>query len=319
MATITKIRTMGTLEDYNPQGTHLNTLYQVEDTDTILYNGKHLTNEDVEESIEELRKEVPNVVSEKVVDETDFPQLTVLTRADLKKDLFDDLWIAAVGTFGKIDHTHYEDGVLKPYYLNELWLTYEEAIAVYNAGPLNSIISDFKYAHMAIKTNLPALKRFPASGTSSKKVWCSNLITDSDIEVLNLSIRSSHYNFPFANLLYSDSYVNCKCIDSKKLRKIIGPICVSLQTDTQHNNYVFGSCPLLESMQVSVLSKDLIISGLPKLDSTSVKYMFTNRTGTNTISVTFHADVYNKIIANEGEWNGILDLATSKNITLASA
>ena len=56
-----------------------------------------------------------------------------LTVTDLaKREVFDDLWIKAAGSFGTVDHTHTEDGVNKPYYLNEVWMTYEEAIVVYN-------------------------------------------------------------------------------------------------------------------------------------------------------------------------------------------
>ena len=49
-----------------------------------------------------------------------------------KRKAFDDLWISAASSFGTVDHTHTEGGVNKPYYLNEVWMTYEEAIVVYN-------------------------------------------------------------------------------------------------------------------------------------------------------------------------------------------
>ena len=57
-------------------------------------------------------------------------KLTVTDTA--KRKVFDDLWISAAGSNGTVDHTHTEDNVSKPYYLNEVWMTYEEAIVVYN-------------------------------------------------------------------------------------------------------------------------------------------------------------------------------------------
>ena len=62
-----------------------------------------------------------------------------------KMELFDDLWHEAVGKYGDVDHSHTEDGVSKPYYLNELWLTYEEAVAIYNEGALTTSACSFRY------------------------------------------------------------------------------------------------------------------------------------------------------------------------------
>lgn len=46
-----------------------------------------------------------------------------------KRALFDDMWLAAVKNYGALDHSHIEeDGCIRPYYLNGLWLTYEEAL-----------------------------------------------------------------------------------------------------------------------------------------------------------------------------------------------
>ena len=68
----------------------------------------------------------------------------------------------------------------------------------------------------------------------------------------------------------------------------------------------------------------------PKLNYTSVKTMIEKRGGTDAITIWYHADVYNKILgtaddaayASSGgtkeEWMALADLATSKNITLAT-
>lgn len=43
MADVTKIRARGTLNEYEPEGKHKDTLYSVEDSNTVLYNGQDLT------------------------------------------------------------------------------------------------------------------------------------------------------------------------------------------------------------------------------------------------------------------------------------
>ena len=64
---------------------------------------------------------------------------TLYIEPSAKQKVFDDLWISAAGSNGTVDHTHTEGGVNKPYYLNEVWMTYEEAIVVYNENYTNSM------------------------------------------------------------------------------------------------------------------------------------------------------------------------------------
>lgn len=72
---------------------------------------------------------------------------------------FDDTFTYLAGANGNIDYSHMESGVLKPYYLNTLWLTYKEAMAVvesamdFCANPQNTI-PEARTNILTWKTNL---------------------------------------------------------------------------------------------------------------------------------------------------------------------
>lgn len=68
MSEITKIRAKGTLEDYDPQGTHANTIYLVDGTEQVLYNGHNLNNSKyIEQTIKRLEERI-NALEDKTPD-----------------------------------------------------------------------------------------------------------------------------------------------------------------------------------------------------------------------------------------------------------
>lgn len=332
MNEITKIRTKGTLEDYAPQGIHANTLYQVEGTDTILYNGKPLTNEDVEEELKKKAniEDLPNIIGEEVIDKDTFPEIKTLTREELKKDLFDDLWLTAVGIWGKIEHGHMEEGVLKEYYLNELYLTYEEAVRIYQLTQVNSNNNFLRLGNVSEdtkdwpRTNLPRAVDSHGTTTSDAlqcyKMFCYRL---ANIEVLNIgcsvyqttdvsALPLQKTDFPFV--------YNCA-----KLRKVVGVLSMYGCNSFTMEYEPFAACPELVSVAIYNIRSGASIkfNSVPKLDADSVRTMIQRMWAgegfSKVTTLTFHVDVYNKIVEGSGEWNGILELAESKNITIASA
>ena len=104
---------------------------------------------------------------------------------------------------------------------------------------------------------------------------------------------------------------------------------ISLQNSSAVN-YGYGLPNLEEINLYNITQNYKYMYNAPKLNYTSVKTMIEKRGGTNAITIWYHADVYNKILgtaddaAYEGsggtkeEWMALADLATSKNITLAT-
>lgn len=127
-------------------------------------------------------------------------RLSLTERA--KREVFDDLFRQAVGIFGKVDHTHVEaDGVERHYFLNDLWLTYEEALAIYDAGRLRQSYTDktdyvnqMFYRGKAIRTCLPAYQKDGWYGTSASYTFMDchqiEVINQPNLKPLNMCFAS---------------------------------------------------------------------------------------------------------------------------------
>lgn len=257
-----------------------------------------------------LTKDGSQLATQKDLEEYELP-------LQAKRAVFDDMFLRAVGTWGSIDHTHMEKGKPYPYYLNKIWMTYEEAIDVVNAGAPSTIYLEWRYAHSKIRTHLPFTSSIPTSGTTTVRLKAVMFMYLSNIEVINVTQPTGSYYFT------PDYFKNCGCSGAKifsgrYLKEIIGRINASYLEETS-NNRLFGDCPLLEEVQVYKLTYNLDITSLPKISANSLNYMLTNAINKDVITITLHPDVYAKITAEEGDYAGIMDLAESKNVSLASA
>lgn len=222
------------------------------------------------------------------------------------RKMFDEMFKDAVGGYGDIDHTHYEDGVNKPYYLNELWLTDKEAVAVY------------KYLIVGYK-GYPATKSFVRPKVKTFTIWldCAStagatdftLVTGHSHDLKTFRIADSGTSkYVVANAF---SVVNCF-----ELKSLLGVI------DVLHikNTFTpFTNCPKLEEVAFRRLSSSINLSGLPLLSLASVNYLVENAANTSTITITVHPDVYEKLTdTNNTEWYAQLTAAAAKNISFAT-
>lgn len=113
-----------------------------------------------------------------------------------------------------------------------------------------------------------------------------------------------------------------------KLRKIIGGLSFDYiyTKDSRYTN-MFTQCPLLESVEIWRLNRNLGFPDSPLLSKESLLFMINNCESNATFTITLHPDVYAKCTdADNGEWyddvvNAIDTVKTSKGttITLASA
>lgn len=232
-----------------------------------------------------------------------------LTVTDLaKREVFDDLWIKAAGSNGTVDHTHTESGVNKPYYLNEVWMTYEEAIVVYNEyyADILSLIGREIYG----VTNFPP----PMSSTSSNY---------SNYQAHNAKVINVGNGFlvtSFAGWLMT----------APKLTKIIGNINLQYwNASAQSSQYL--KAPALTDVSLFHLHNDFDISFLKSISLASMQYMVNNSTATSPITVTVHPDVYAKLTGDTtnaaaaaltsdelAQWTALATTANSKNISFAT-
>lgn len=233
---------------------------------------------------------------------------TLYIEHSAKQKVFDDLWISAAGSNGTVDHTHTEDNVSKPYYLNEVWMTYEEAIVVYNENyaDIKSLIGRCIYG----VTNFPP----PYSGASNHY---------SNYQAFNAKVINVGDGFLATSLAGW-------LMTAPKLTKIIGNINLHhWSASAQSSRYLIA--PLLTDVSLYHLHNNFDISSLKRISLASMQYMVNNSTATSSITVTVHPDVYAKLTGDTtnaaaaaltsdelAQWTALVTTANSKKISFAA-
>lgn len=241
------------------------------------------------------------------------PELAATVEAQHK--VFDDMWLAAVGTYGSIDYTHVEEGVSRPYYLNTLWLTYEEAVKVMDAKPPRTQYME-NYLDVntspAPRTNLPIVDvPTGGGGANSHHVEITQAFMCNTLEVVNLGKLKRFTGY--------GGY--CRAFQGTNIHTIIGTLDffgtnVSVNGGG-YNTTMFG--PALVKVNIFNLNRDLKIVS-PVISLESLQYMIQNSSApAKGITLTVHPTVYAKIADTANtEWNALLDLAASKNVNIAT-
>lgn len=240
------------------------------------------------------RTELSNVCGEEELTSETFPEIETVTRQQLRQDLFIDIWNKVCGAYGKHDPANAPDAE-HPYCLNGLWLTYNEALTVYGRYRADYNQAE-AYARCGARTNIPYDTQW--SGSYERFAQQSPSMETAVIcHVQNGSLAYAFYNCQKLRTCEIKSSVNVTNVES-----------------------MFHNCKSLTNLKMRGLARSLWLDGSPLLTVESVRYLCENRGGTSAITVTLHADVYDKIInaGDASEWAGILDLAVSKNITLAT-
>lgn len=223
-----------------------------------------------------------------------------LGRPDLKS--FIDQWNQACGKYGSYDPTNAPD-TEHPFYLNELWLTYEEAIEIMSInGNWKRQITILSHAFMnlTVRTLFP-IKSDVASNIDYLAYGSANLEAIAFDGIGIIIAPSNCYN----------TFYNCK-----KLRKISGIIsCFRKPTFFS----LFKACESLEEITIYFLCSNLSFEDSPRLSLGSINTLISRRDGSNPITITVHPDVYAKLTDESNtEWHALLVQAAEKNITFAT-
>lgn len=227
----------------------------------------------------------------------------VLALTDMAKmRLFDDMWTQAVGSYGSIDHTHVEDGVSKPYYLNELWLTYKEAVEIFGLGKLTNTDLKSRYAGRSIRTVLPT--NINVSTASASRVF-----SNSKIEKVHLGI------FVPGNHCFE----NCDRLDT--ILRLYSP---NTDMNINENKGIYQGCVKLKSIRsiTRTYAMDFSLEDSPLIDHATMAQivkMKLNADAAKSMTITVHPDVYAKLTdTTNTEWNAVLTAAAAKNISFAT-
>ncbi len=218
----------------------------------------------------------------------DVPELPELP--DYKR-LFVDMWNRIWGEDGAYDPDNAPDPE-HSFLGNKIWMTYEEAIDVYNSGRLSNQSTTLFYAYRKIRTHLPV-------NINSQVALGERTFLASDVEAVN------------ARLLNPTNGCFKWC---SKLKSIFcwGP---TTATATE----IFDGCSALEDIDfANPPIINLSFKDSPLLSENSINNIIRWLVSGKTVTV--HAEVYAKLTdENNAEWNGLLALAASKNIIFATA
>lgn len=219
-----------------------------------------------------------------------------------KYSAFDDVWVRLCGAYGGLDYSHTENNIAKPYHLNGLWLTRNEAI---------SIVAQYRSwgapsedcSQTGIRTNIPNVR-------SSSKTYSNSYCF---IEVANLA---NCYPSIMQACFVGDDITSIINFNAEYLTSM---------------GYACFRAPNLVTLDISNLKISLDLSRCPLIDLTSWQRLVTRAANTDVIIVTVHPDVYAKLTgdttnaaasalteAELAQWRALVATAAAKQITFAT-
>lgn len=236
-----------------------------------------------------------------------------------KRAVFNDMFNLAAGSDGGYKPSEAPDPT-KPYLLNTLWLSYEEAVKIYaiNGADAGHVLPDIghrfsQYYGASYMQGVRTLFRVVGKTTMSGMFFMCR-----ELEVLNLEITGG--------------YVEWLLRGNSKLWKVIGSVNIK---DLPANYRLIVGAPLLEEITIKGLSHNVGLDDAPKLSLATMQYLVDNAstaiTAAKPVVVTVHADVFAKLTGdttNEAAaaltddektaWAAVLTAATSKYISFAT-
>lgn len=198
------------------------------------------------------------------------------------------------------------------YELNGLTdITEEQMRVIYNSYIMNlpndatALFADFRG-----RTNIP-FNGNPGSWVSSviMKFMCAN--TSMEVFAVGANGPQSYCTTNNANSMF----YNCS-----NMREIVGSLnLIDISNDNNVAN-IFKNCGKLRKANIKNLKVNLSFANSPFISLESLQYLITNAANTSPITVTVHADVYNKIQDElQTDWHALIEAGTAKQITFATA
>lgn len=235
-----------------------------------------------------------------------------------KRAVFNDMFNLAAGSDGGYKPSEAPDPS-KPYLLNTLWLSYEEAVKIYaingaDAGRYQPNISR-RYSHYNGAPLVNSVRTlFKVCGHSQ---YYGMFFGDVELEVVNVDI-SGNLTWVFRG--------------NSKLKTVLGTVEIYAVTS---GDILIWDCALLEDVNLKGLRYNIRMRGCPKLSLATMQYLVNNAstaiTAEKPVVVTVPADVFAKLtgdMTNEAAaaltddektaWAAVLTAATSKYISFAT-
>lgn len=215
-----------------------------------------------------------------------------------KLALFVDEFNAAAGSNGKYDPANAPDP-RHPFYLNTLWLTYNEAVA--SMAHINEIYLRGGGSMKGLKIRTNMLSAIPLSTNwGVGLVDLNGVCLYNSIEVLN--VGDIHVD--------KSSMLSAFAYHCDNLHTIIGQI--SLLSVTKISTDAFRLSPKLQNVRLYNLKVSVSFKDCPLLSLDSIQYMVDNAANTEAITITLHPDAFARLTTE------LVEAATAKQITFAT-
>ena len=219
-----------------------------------------------------------------------------------KYSAFDDVWVRLCRSYGGLDYSHAENNISKPYHLNGLWLTRQEAIDIVSQyRRWGTQTEDFSFSQ--IRTNIPIYE-------SSSRDY-SNCFRYMEV----------------ANVYGCYPKIMEACFIGDNLTSIIN-FNAEYLIQASHQSF---RAPNLVTLDIRNLKMSLDLSKCPLIDLTSWQGLVSRAANTDAITVTVHPDVYAKLTgdttnaaasalaeAELAQWQALVAQAAEKQITFAT-
>ena len=235
-----------------------------------------------------------------------------------KRAVFNDMFDLAAGSDGGYKPSEAPDPA-KPYLLNTLWLSYEEAVKIYaingaDAGRYRPNISR-RYSHYHGAPLVNSVRTlFKVCGYTADY---GMFFGDVKLEVVNVYI-GGNLSWVFRG--------------NSKLKTVLGTVEINA---VKSGDTLIWDCALLEDVNLKGLRYNIRMLGCPKLSLATMQYLVDNAstaiTAEKPVVVTVPADVFAKLtgdMTNEAAaaltddektaWAAVLTAATSKYISFAT-
>lgn len=247
----------------------------------------------------------------------DGTQLSLSEQA--KRAVFNDMWDSAWGGYGKYDPVNAPDPQ-HPYMGNEIWMTYEEAAAIYQRSYAQNLSSlENVYKGYRLPTVLPL--RIPTHEVKGTGVF------QSASGITRVSIIGPQYGTVINLSEASSMFANCTSLEE-----------VVCNTHILHAAYhsvppadIFYNCIKLKEIRFYCDKVGFDIHWSPLLSLASVQSFIPPKAVPNGATITVHPDVYAKLTGdttNEAAaaltdeeataWQQVLADAVEKNISFAT-
>ncbi len=256
-----------------------------------------------------------NILGEEVIDKPLLEEINIITREEIKKDLFIDMWNAAAGKYGtyNTDTGYFE--------LNGLTdITYDEALNIYSYLPLCNVMDTERNHRFANIRNVRTL--FPVKCLSG--FGQNNNYAFLNCQELQKIVFVKHTASAWGVANCEGMFNSCT-----NLVTVEGEFRMNAPSYTNTDMFVY--CFSLKDIRITNLDRNVDFKYSKNLSYETLIFLVTNASTTAARTVTVHADVYAKLTNDAtnqaaaaltpeeaAQWQQLVTDAAAKQITFAT-